>query len=273
MNTTEMTGNAYGFLWTKSVGNTPHPLWHFHYMQEVITEPIVRGKFGIEVGAGCGYDTYYLAKADPLCHIVGMDLSDGVFMAKEVVSGLNNASIIKGSALDIPARDNTFDFAYSFGVLHHTPDPVRGLREMIRVVRKAAPIFVYLYEDHSDSPLKKNLIKITTIIRRITIKLPPRLLYAITCVLSPFVFIAFTVPARIFKTFKSTYGLYEKMPFNFARSFFSLRGDLYDRFSAPLEYRFGKEELRKALRDCGLKDIQITHLKAIAGLVAWGYKI
>lgn len=273
MNTVEKTGDAYGFLWTKSVSSIPHPLWHFHYMQEVITEPIVRGKSGIEVGAGCGYDTYYLAKADPSCRIVGMDLSDGVFKAKEVVSGLSNAYIMKGSALDIPARDNTFDFAYSFGVLHHTPDPVRGLREMIRVVKRSSPIFVYLYEDHSDNLLKKNLLKIVTTIRRVTVKFPPRFLYVITCILSPFVFIAFTVPAKIFKRFKSTYGLYEKMPFGFARSFFSLRGDLYDRFSAPLEYRFGKEELRKVLQDCGLKDIQITHLKAIAGLVAWGYKI
>ena len=241
-------------------------------MQEVITEPIVRGKLGIEVGAGCGYDTYYLAKADPSCRIVGMDLSDGVFKAKDVVAGLNNASIIKGSCLDIPAKDNTFDFAYSFGVLHHTPDPVRGLREMVRVVKKGAPIFVYLYEDHADEPMKKNLIRMTTAVRRITVKLPPRLLYIFTCILSPFVFVAFTVPAKVFKIFKATRGLYEKMPFNFARSFFSLRGDLYDRFSAPIEYRFGKEELRKDLEDTGLKEIRITRLNAIAGLVAWGYK-
>lgn len=272
MDDTKKTDSVYGFLWTRSVSTIPVARWHFHNMQEVITEPIVRGKLGIEVGAGCGYDTYYMAKADPSCHIVGMDLSDGVFMAKKVVEGLRNASIVRGSALNIPAKDNTFDFAYSFGVLHHTPDPAKGISEAVRVIKSGAPVFLYLYEDHSENIFKNFMLKLVTAARRITVKLPPKALFALSCVLSPVVYLAFTVPANIFKHFKATYPLYEKMPFNFARAPFSLRGDIYDRLSAPTEYRFSRPELQRTLERNNVTGVVITRLKATAGWVAWGFK-
>jgi ubiquinone/menaquinone biosynthesis C-methylase UbiE len=272
MDKIQKTDKVYGYLWTQSVGHVPIPRWHYHAMQEVISEPIVRGRRGIEIGAGCGYDTYYLAKKDPACHIVGMDLSDGVFTAKKVVEGLGNASIMRGSALNIPAKDNMFDFAYSFGVLHHTPDPEKGISETVRVIKAGAPLFLYLYEDHSENMVKNWLLKMVTAIRQVTVKLPPKALYVLSCILSPVLYLVFTVPANIFKHLKATYPLYEKMPFNFAKAPFSLRGDIYDRLSAPIEYRFRRQELKQALERNNVTGVVITRLKATAGWVAWGFK-
>jgi len=265
------TADAYSFLWNKSV--EPVEKWHFNAMQEVVKEPIIRGQMGIEIGSGCGYDTYIMAKANPGVHIVSIDLSDGIYETQKRVSSLANVSLVKCSALSVPMKDGIFDFAYSFGVLHHTSDPKAGLREIARMLKKNSPVFLYLYEDHSENPVKYVSIKMIRGLRLMTVRLPRGVLYFLACLMSPVVFVTFTLPARIMMKFKSTRRMAENMPFNFGRGPFSLRGDLYDRFGAPIEYRFSRDGVLEMLRDCGFSKERITRLRNTAGWVAWGYKV
>lgn len=241
-------------------------------MQEIIPEPIVTGNLGIDVGSGCGYDTYFMAKDNPSVNIIGLDISDGVYTAKEITSQLNNVMIIKGSALNIPARDNVFNFAYSYGVLHHTTDPKMGMMEIVRVLKEGAPVFLYLYEDHSDNRLKYFILAIISMLRKVTIRIPPKILYIIAFLTSPFVVLFFSYPARFLKMFKATQDLSERIPFNFGTSLSSVTGDLFDRFSAPIEYRFNREEVYNLLYNAGFIDINVEKFKAKAGWVAWGRK-
>ncbi len=104
------------------------------------------------------------------------------------------------------------------------------------------------------------------------VKFPPKIIYAISCLLSPFVFIIFSLPSKILKKFKATEGFANKIPFNFGTSFFSLRGDLYDRFAVPIEHRFNRQEVYDMFAKCGFFKITITKLNDIAGWVGWGYK-
>lgn len=43
--------------------------------------------------------------------------------------------------------DGTFDFVASYGVLHHTPDCLGGLREHFRVLKPGGELWLYLYGD------------------------------------------------------------------------------------------------------------------------------
>jgi len=271
MSKAKKTEKVYSFLWDRHE-NSPPARWHFNAMQGVISEPIVRGNIGLEVGCGCGYDTYIMAKANPSTHFVSLDISDGVYKARELTSGLNNVEVIQCSVLDMPFKEGMFDFAYSFGVLHHTEDPKKGFMEIVRVLKRNAPAFFYLYDDHSENPVKRIALKMIALIRRLTVKVPSRLLYAISTIASPFTFIAFTLPAKIMNRFRFTKSIAENMPFNFGTSPFSLIGDLYDRFSAPIEHRFSRQGLTDILGKCGFCDIHITRLRNTAGWVSWGYK-
>ena len=268
----DKTKSIYGFLWTKNGNVKPSEGYHFNRMQEVVLEEIVRGSWGIDVGSGCGYDTYVMAKSNSSVKIVSMDISDGVYTNLKLNRDLPNVYIIKGSALHIPFKEGVFDFAYSFGVLHHTPDPQKGLSEITRIIKDKSPAFLYLYEDHSENTVKYIAIKIINIIRRITIKIPPKILYVLSLLASPLIFIFFSCPSKILKRFESTAKFAEKIPFNFGDSFFSLRGDLYDRFGAPIEHRFSRKKINDMFDRCSISNISITRLKATAGWVVWGYK-
>ncbi len=272
MDSAKKTEKMYGFMWKKDKDTSPPERWHFNSVQEVVTESLVRGRRGIEVGSGCGYDTYIMAKNNPSVNIVSIDISDGVYKTRELTSKLGNVNVIRCSALDIPTKGDIFDFAYSFGVLHHVASPIKGLLEIARVLRKASPVFLYLYEDHSENIMKYIAVKIITKIRNITVKIPPAKFYVLSWIFSPFVFILFSLPSKILRCFKVTRCLADRIPFNFGTSLFSLRGDLYDRFNAPIEHRFSKRELYDIFAKCGFRDINVTRIKDRAGWVAWGYK-
>ena len=268
----DKTQKVYSYLWETEQCVKPSEGFHFENMQEVITEPIIKGSWGLDAGSGCGHDTHVMAKINPSVKIVSMDISDGINSNLKLNQNLVNVYIVKGSVLNMPFKEGVFDFAYSYGVLHHTANPEKGLQEIARVIKSKSSAYLYLYEDHSENFVKYVGIKIVNIIRKITVRIPSRVLYALATLFSPFVFIFFTCPAKILRRFKLTAGIAEKIPFNFGSSLFSLRGDLYDRFGAPIEYRFSRKNVTDMLGSCNFTNINITRLKAIAGWVAWGHK-
>ncbi len=267
------TKELYGFLWSKEKNYLPGiSKSHYHSMQDVISEKIVRGKLGVEIGSGNGHDTFVMSKENPDVKIVSMDLSDGIHNAKKLVENLGNVCILKGSALNIPLKDGLFDFAYSFGVLHHTENPTKGLREIKKILKKDAPVFLYLYEDHSENLLKYYLLKIITVFRKVTTNIPHKLLYPFCFFLSPLVFLLFSCPAKIFGRFDITRKISGKLPFNFGSTPFSLTGDLYDRFGAPIEERYSRSGAMNLLKNEDFYNIRITRLVDTAGWVLWGVK-
>lgn len=266
------TSKVYGFLWQDVKNRNPSLISHFKAMQQVLPDPIIRGAIGLEVGCGSGYDTYVMAKDNPRVIFTSIDLSEGIFSAQKLTKGLQNVRLIKGSALDIPCKNGMFDFVYSFGVLHHTPDPESALTEISRVLKSDSPAYIYVYEDHADNPLKQLAIKCTGFMRRITVKLPSRFLYALAYFFSPLAYLLFSLPAKVLRKLAFASRFSDALPFNFGRGFFSLRGDLYDRFHAPIEKRFNKKEILGIFYRCGFRDVEVTKMHATAGWVVWGYK-
>lgn len=99
--------------------------------------------------AGCGGGRYALAMARlGASSVVGIDVgAEGLTDATRRRDALKieNATFRPGSVLDIPFDDATFDFVVCSGVLHHTPDAERGLRELARVTKPGGEVFVLLY--------------------------------------------------------------------------------------------------------------------------------
>ncbi|MFQ7078282.1 MAG: class I SAM-dependent methyltransferase [Christensenellaceae bacterium] len=54
----------------------------------------------------------------------------------------DRCSILCGDAMRLPYRDDTFDRAVSFESIYFWPDPVQGLKEMLRVLKRGGKIIL-----------------------------------------------------------------------------------------------------------------------------------
>ena len=104
---------------------------------------------GIRVlDAGCGGYAGGIAimKALGARYAVGVDLSwENLEHARERLRGTPGVRLERGNLLDLPLRDNRFDFVYCNGVLMSTEDPQRGFRELVRVLRPGGRIYIGVY--------------------------------------------------------------------------------------------------------------------------------
>ena len=93
-----------------------------------------KGRRVLEVGCGIGTDTINFARAG--ARVVAVDLSEEslkLARTRAEVYGLEEAiTFVHGDAehLTDVIDDGGFDLVYSFGVIHHTPDPSAAVRQV-----------------------------------------------------------------------------------------------------------------------------------------------
>ena len=96
----------------------------------------------LEVGCGTGADLLQFAKHGALA--TGVDLTTNhVDLARKRVGEL--AVVHKADARHLPFEDESFDYVYSHGVLHHCDEPEQVVREMMRVLRPGGCFNVQVY--------------------------------------------------------------------------------------------------------------------------------
>ena len=99
----------------------------------------------LDVGCGQGHTTRLLAEALAPAACVGLDF-DAALVAYATAQRDNPAlvSFRQGDATQLPFADATFDIVFCRFLLIHMTDPVRVIREMLRVAKPGA--FVLAFE-------------------------------------------------------------------------------------------------------------------------------
>ena len=101
-----------------------------------------QGEKVLVVGCGTGADLLQFAKHGALA--TGVDLTTNhVELARIRVGEL--AVVHKADARQLPFEDESFDYVYSHGVLHHCDEPEQVVREMTRVLRPGGRFNVHVY--------------------------------------------------------------------------------------------------------------------------------
>jgi SAM-dependent methyltransferase len=262
----------YSHLWTNIRPAGPPTSTHLDHVEATLKDSVVTGRIGLDAGSGSGQDTLAMASRNPSIEVISLDVSEGVYETRWRTAELHNVHVVRASVLSIPLQSGICDFAYSFGVLHHTVDPRQGLGEIVRILKEGGRTFLYLYEDHADNPWKAIPLRLVTALRRITTRLPPKLLSALCFLLSPLIVLSFSLPARLLQSIKWTKALAGSIPFNFGTTLFSVHSDLVDRFGAPIEVRYNQKALAALLSSCLLDDIAMARIRLSAGWVARGIK-
>jgi ubiquinone/menaquinone biosynthesis C-methylase UbiE len=104
------------------------------------------GKSVLEIGCSIATDGLEFAKRGAI--YTGVDLTpEGIKMAEErfALFGVPGKFVAANAENHLPFPDNSFDHAYSFGVIHHAPYPEKIAKEIYRVLRPGGTLTVMLY--------------------------------------------------------------------------------------------------------------------------------
>jgi SAM-dependent methyltransferase len=123
----------------------------YPYLREYVPKERFNGKKVLEIGLGYGTLGQLLASRGADYH--GVDIAPGpVAMMQDRLRRLGkdlDGRVRQASALDLPFEDETFEYVYTIGCLHHTGDLPRGVAEVHRVLRPGGRAVVMLYNRHS----------------------------------------------------------------------------------------------------------------------------
>jgi SAM-dependent methyltransferase len=107
----------------------------------------------LDAGCGTGHTLIGLARAYPDVQFVGIEPSNSSrFVANGLIERYGVANVrILDAAIAGPDLDRKFDFVYSYGVVHHLPDPVGGMRWLARHTADDGLLHLWLYNAVGES--------------------------------------------------------------------------------------------------------------------------
>jgi ubiquinone/menaquinone biosynthesis C-methylase UbiE len=212
---------------------------------------------GIDVGCGSGRWSMMVAPKVGFLHLLDAS-ADAVAVAHQNLAGATNVGIHLASVSDIPVADNSLDFAFSLGVLHHVPDTMAAIHAIAAKLKVGAPFLVYLYYALDNRPWWYRAIwRFSNVFRMIISLLPPMARLVISQIIAMIVY----WPLARFAA------LAERAGFSTAaiplesyrnRKFYVMRTDAYDRFCTRLEQRFTRRQIEQMLNGAGFDEIHFS---------------
>lgn len=107
----------------------------------------------LEVGCGTGQLGAFLSLGGRAVVAVDMSLASlRLASAFAERHGLRDCSFLHADLFDLPLLPQAFDLVICKGVLHHTPDPRRGLRSILRHLRPGGYLVCGLYNRYGRLP-------------------------------------------------------------------------------------------------------------------------
>ena len=210
---------------------------------------------------GCGTGRWARSVAPKVKKLICIDPSSALDIAKKNLSNFDNCVFDSATVDEMPMQDNSMDFGYSLGVLHHVPDTALGIKQCVKKLKIGAPLLLYLYYRFDNRPWWFRLIWfVTDLLRRIVSKMPYKLRYVTSQIISIIVYL----PLARFALFL------EKLNFNVSNfplssyknlSFYTMRTDALDRFGTRLEQRFTRNEIKNMMQNAGLENIEFSNSK------------
>jgi len=252
-------------LWGNDLHNNKSAPIHCNQLADIFKEQwssALRGEF-LEIGCGGGADLAVFSEVASISNITAIDLGSNITNLAKKYKSKANINIFHGDALALEFEDNSFDVIYSFGIFHHTSDPIKCISEAKRVLRREGKLFLYLYGAHEDLWFKRLGILLENLIMQVFKYLPYSIQNFMCILLSPLCWVLFSVPAIFLRRIGFS-NFATKIPFYFGSHPFALIGDLKDRLLSPINHRFTKLEMENILSSLGFINYEV--IKKASGL-------
>lgn len=136
----------------------------------------LKGKLVLDVGCGMGRFAEVATRWG--ARVVGIDLSAAAQVAARNLADRDFVAL-QADVFALPFALETFDYIYSIGVLHHTPDCEKAVKALPPFLKPGGYLAVWLYSGYN------KWYRFSDLYRRLTHRMPPRLLHGILSVVVP----------------------------------------------------------------------------------------
>lgn len=207
------------------------------------------GKLVLDVGCGMGRFAEVATRWG--ARVVGIDLS----LAPEAAVGnlaSRDATFLQADVFKLPFAPESFDFIYSIGVLHHTPDCERAFKMLPGLLKPGGRIAIWLYSRYN------NWYKMSDVYRKVTRRMSPRLLHKLCYGVVP-LYGVHQVLRKIPLVGRPASGaLAYLIPMAFDEDPKWRVLDTFDWYSPWYQSKHTYEEVFRWFEDCGLDDLRVV---------------
>ena len=144
------------------------------------------------------------------------------------------------------------------GSVEGLPDPEHALKSIVPFARPGGRVHIYLYW-LSPYGSHRTVLQLVGLVRRVSVRLPHRLLHVLWYPLAAGLYFAVVRPYRELRARPHGRFLADRFPLKTYADypFGVLVDDQFDRFSAPLEHRYSEGEDREMLVRSGLTKVTV----------------
>ena len=246
----------FGFEWTKyartQLDNEVSQVSERQFIESTGFDPAELGdKWILDVGCGMGRFAEVASRWG--ANVVGIDLSFAADVAAKNLSDRSNVSICQASVFNLPFAEQSFDYIYSIGVLHHTPDCERAFKCLPPLLKPGGKVAIWLYSGYT------RWYRMSDLYRRFTTRLSPRLLHALCVTADPLYYVHRGL-RRIPEVGSMLSGaLAYLLPINMNPSREWRLLDTFDWYSPVYQSKHTYEQVFRWFEDCGLEDLRVLY--------------
>ena len=212
---------------------------------------------GFDMGCGSGRWAKVVAPRVGELHLIDASRA-ALDVARQKLNDGSNCFFHNATVDKIPLADESCDFGYSLGVLHHIPNTEAGLRNCISKLKKGAPFLLYLYYRFDNRPWWFRAVwKTSDLGRQLVSRSPNRIRSVLSDVLASVVYFPLARTSFLLEKIGLRVDLIPLAQYR-NRSFYTMRTDALDRFGTRLEKRFTKDQIRQMMETAGLENIKFS---------------
>ena len=212
---------------------------------------------GFDLGCGSGRWAKLVADKVKVLHCIDAS-EDALNVAKKKLNQKSNCFFHHASVDNIPLEDNSMDFGYSLGVLHHIPRTFEGIKACVAKLKPGAPLLLYLYYAFDNRALWFAMLwKISDVLRQIVSTFPYVMRFWMSQLIAFFIYLPLSKSSLLLSKLGFNVNSFP-LSYYMHQSFYTMRTDALDRFGTRLEQRYTKAEIEEMMKRAGLVDIRFS---------------